>query len=75
MPRPLKVTAPPLEKGILVRKDLSEETQGCVSSSCLAEEEMLILLANKKQQINSSGHSKTQIFGVAGLISTEHLQD
>ena len=45
---PLKVTAPPLEKGILVRKDLGEEVQGCVCSSCLVEEEILILLCQQK---------------------------
>lgn len=45
---PSRVTAPPLQKGILVRKDLREEVQGRVCSSCLAEEEILILLCQQK---------------------------
>lgn len=44
----LKVMAPPLEQGILVRKDLGQEVQGCVCSSCFVEEEILILLCQQK---------------------------
>lgn len=46
--QPWEVRAPPLEQGILVRKDLGQEVQGCVCSSCFVEEEILILLCQQK---------------------------
>lgn len=46
--QPWEVRAPPLEQGILVRKDLGQEVQGCVCSSCFVEEEILIFLCQQK---------------------------